>query len=465
MNYRIEHDLLGKQKVPESALYGSQTARAVENFPITKVTINHFPHLIKALAFVKVAAARANGELNLLAPEKQALIERVCREIINGQWHEQFVVDTIQGGAGTSTNMNINEVIANRASQISGEPLGLYQALHPNNDVNLSQSTNDVFPTAVRLSILLDFQNLTDALERLCITLKTKSDQFSPVIKLGRTQLQDAVPMTMGQTFHAYYTTLKEEGERIRRDAALFYEVNLGGTAVGTGINTHKDYASLAIAHLVLISQQPMVLSADLIEATSDMGAFVAFSSTLKRTATKLSRICNDLRLMSSGPRGGFNEINLPARQPGSSIMPGKVNPVIPEAVNQIAFQIIGNDVTVTIAAEAGQLELNVMEPVIAYNVLESMRLLTSGVDLLERLCVRDITVNEDQCRHWVEQSIGVITALNSRLGYQMTSRLATQALESGKSVRSLVLEQQLLSNDEAELLLDPKRMLRPNLS
>lgn len=464
MNFRIEQDLLGDQAVPADALYGGQTARALDNFPITHVAINHFPHLISALAMVKQAAAQANGKLNLLPDMKVALIIQACSEIIDGKLHDQFVVDVIQGGAGTSTNMNVNEVVANRAAQLCGEPLGEYVVLHPNNDVNLSQSTNDAYPTAVRLSILLQYQCLVDALDRLSDTLKAKSDQFADVIKLGRTQLQDAVPMTLGQTFHAFYTTLKEESDRVKRDVELFREVNLGATAIGTGLNTHPAYASLAIQKLSEISGERLLLASDLIEATSDMGAFVAFSGTLKRTAVKLSRICNDLRLMSSGPRGGFNEINLPPRQPGSSIMPGKVNPVIPEVVNQIAFQIIGKDVAVTMAAEAGQLELNVMEPVIAYNVLDAMQLLISAVDLLDRLCVRDITANEQRCRYLVEQSIGLVTALNGRLGYQMTSHIAKQALHSGRSVSELAVTEGGLSEEEATRLLDPNKMLKPNI-
>jgi len=464
MSCRIEHDLLGDQTVPSDALYGSQTARALNNFPITNIPISHFPHLIKALAMVKKAAAMANNELNQIDDKKAKIISQICNEIISGDLHGEFVVDVMQGGAGTSTNMNMNEVISNRASQLNDESLGSYLTLHPNNDVNLSQSTNDVYPTAVRLSILLEYRKLTDSLERLSTTLKHKSEEFSHVIKLGRTQLQDAVPMTLGQTFHAYHTTLKEESKRVREDAKLFQEVNLGATAIGTGINTHPDYAILAIRKLAFISGEPLTLSSDLIEATSDMGAFVAFSGTLKRTATKLSKICNDLRLMSSGPRGGFNEINLPARQPGSSIMPGKVNPVIPEVVNQIAFQIIGKDVTVTMAAEAGQLELNVMEPVIIYNILDSIQLLTSAVDLLERLCIKGITANEDRCRELVEQSIGIVTALNSLLGYQVTTRLAKEALQTGKSIRELVVELDYMSSEQAALLLDPKSMLKPNL-
>ncbi|WP_432471490.1 aspartate ammonia-lyase [Amphritea sp. HPY] len=464
MKFRTEHDLLGDQVVPADALYGGQTARALVNFPITNIAINHFPHLIIALAMVKQAAARTNGKLKLLSGGKVALIDRVCSEILAGQWHDQFVVDTMQGGAGTSTNMNMNEVIANRASQLCNETLGSYQTLHPNNDVNLSQSTNDAYPTAVRLSILLDYHRLTNALDHLSASLKLKADEFSDVIKLGRTQLQDAVPMTLGQTFHAFHTTLKEESQRIERDAALFREVNLGATAIGTGINTHPDYAAFVIDQLAEISGEPLKLADDLIEATSDMGAFVAFSGSLKRTATKLSRICNDLRLMSSGPRGGFNEINLPPRQPGSSIMPGKVNPVIPEVVNQIAFQIIGKDVTVTMAAEAGQLELNVMEPVIAYNILDSLQLLSSAVSLLDRFCIQGISANKEHCRYLVEQSIGGVTALNSRLGYETTSKLAKKALQTGKSIRDLVIEQQLLSSSDVDLLLDPNRMLQPNL-
>ena len=374
---RLEHDLLGDRSVPASAYYGIQTLRARENFHITGIPLGHFPNFIKALAMVKKAAARANLKLGYLDPKITGAIGQACDEIIAGNLNTQFVVDMIQGGAGTSTNMNANEVIANRALEILGHAKGEYEYVHPNNHVNLSQSTNDVYPTAIRLAILLSYEELTRAMDGLCYELKQKAVEFSAVIKMGRTQLQDAVPMTLGQEFDAFYATVREDIDRIRDLVKLFREINIGATAIGTGINSDPDYASLAMVELSKISGQDLILATNLVEATSDTGAFVTFSGVLKRVAVKISKICNDLRLLSSGPRAGFNEINLPPMQPGSSIMPGKVNPVIPEVVNQVAFQVIGNDLTVTMAAEAGQLQLNVMEPVIACNILQSMRMMT----------------------------------------------------------------------------------------
>ncbi|HRQ35195.1 MAG TPA: aspartate ammonia-lyase, partial [Chiayiivirga sp.] len=372
---RLEHDLLGDLAVPADAYYGVQTARALDNFRITDIPLAHFPNFIRALAMVKKAAARANRQLGQLPAPLEEAIAAACDEVIAGRWHEHFVVDMIQGGAGTSTNMNANEVIANRALELLGFAKGEYDQLHPNNHVNLSQSTNDVYPTAVRLGILLSYGELTNAMEALTAALRAKGAEFANVIKMGRTQLQDAVPMTLGQEFLGFATTVSEDVERIRELVRLFREVNLGATAIGTGINTDPDYAKLVVEELSAISGEKMVLAADLVEATSDTGAFVTFSGVLKRCAVKISKVCNDLRLLSSGPRTGFGEINLPPMQPGSSIMPGKVNPVIPEVVNQVAYQVIGNDLTVTFAAEAGQLQLNAFEPVITFNILQSMRI------------------------------------------------------------------------------------------
>ena len=413
---------------------------------------------------VKKACAITNKKLKLLDASKADLIEKICGEIISGKWHENFCLNIIQGGAGTSTNMNINEVIANRASQLKKQPLGTYTILHPNNDVNLSQSTNDVYPTATRLSILLVFNQLCNNLDRLSQTLYEKSQEFQNVIKLGRTQLQDAVPITLGQTFHSYYTTLKEESEKLKKEVELFREINLGATAIGTGINTHPKYSQLVVNELIRISKVNFHRPFDLIEATSDMGAFVSFSSTLKRLAIKLSRICNDLRLLNSGPRGGLNEINLPPKQPGSSIMPGKINPVIPELVNQISFQIIGRDLSVTLAAEAGQLELNVMAPVITYNIHASINLLISATDILEKHCIRGITANEKRCRELVENSTGLITTLNNHLGYQVTSKVAKEALRTNKRIIDVVVDKKYMNRKEAEKVLDPFAMIKPNL-
>ncbi|WP_041598510.1 aspartate ammonia-lyase [Hahella chejuensis] len=457
---RIEHDLLGDEPVPRDAYYGIQTQRAKQNFNITGVPISHFPELINSLAMVKMAAARANRETGQLSDAKADVIEAACRDIINGGYHDQFIVDLIQGGAGTSTNMNANEVIANRALEIMGHVKGEYEFLHPNNDVNMSQSTNDAYPTAARLAIIFASEPLSTALSDLIKALEEKSREFADVIKMGRTQLQDAVPMTLGQEFGAYAVTLREDIDRISYAAGLLQEVNLGGTAIGTGLNAHPDYPDLAIDALADISGKPMQLAHCLVEATSDMGAFILFSGVLKRLAVKLSKVSNDLRLLSSGPRAGFNEINLPPMQPGSSIMPGKVNPVIPEAMNQTAFQVIGNDLAITMAAEAGQLQLNAMEPLIIYNLLSGMRMLGEAIKMLETKCVAGITANKEHCENTVKNSIGIITALNPFIGYQNATRIAKKALHTGRGVVELVLEEGLLTAAQLDDLLQPSKML-----
>ena len=459
---RIEKDLLGVREVNQTALFGIQTLRAQENFAITDIKVKHFPQLVIALAMVKKAAANANAKLGLLSlPHKEA-IAHACDEIIAGKWHEHFVVDVIQGGAGTSTNMNANEVIANRALEIMGHKRGEYQYCHPNNHVNLSQSTNDTYPSAIRLAILLSHQDYVEALSDLCYQLKQKAVEFSDVIKMGRTQLQDAVPITLGQEFDAWYFTMKEDIAEVKDVINYFSEINLGATAIGTGINTDPDYSSLAIEELCRISGKELVRARNLIEATSDMGAFVTFSSVLKRNAVKLSKICNDLRLLSSGPRAGLQEINLPAMQPGSSIMPGKVNPVIPEMVNQVAFQIIGNDITITMASEAGQLQLNVMEPVIVFNVLQSLRLQVRAVSTLSQKCSKGITANVEHCLNTVNNSIGIITALNPFIGYENATRIAKQALDEHASVRDLILAEGLLSEQALDDVLSVENMTAP---
>lgn len=459
---RREKDLLGVRDVPQSALFGVQTLRAQENFEVTGIKLKHFPKLVTALAMVKKAAAKANNKLGLLNDIDSGAICQACDEIIAGQWHEHFVVDVIQGGAGTSTNMNANEVIANRGLEILGHARGDYQYLHPNNHVNLSQSTNDAYPTAIRLSILLSHQEYVSALSGLCYQLKQKSVEFSDVVKMGRTQLQDAVPITLGQEFGAWYSTMKEDIEEAKSVVEFFREINLGATAIGTGINTDPEYSSLVIEELCHISGKEMIQAGNLIEATSDMGAFITFSSVVKRNAVKLSKICNDIRLLSSGPRAGLQEINLPPMQPGSSIMPGKVNPVIPEMVNQVAFQIIGNDIAVTMAAEAGQLQLNVMEPVIAFNVLQSLRLQIRAVNTLADKCIKGITANRDHCLDVVNNSIGIITALNPYIGYENATRVAQQAIENNSSVRELVLKEGLLTSDELDDILSVENMTAP---
>lgn len=459
---RTENDLLGEAQIPATAYYGIQTWRAQQNFDLSGVTLSHFPQLIRALAMVKQAAARANKQLGYLENSRADLIETACQQVIDGAHHNQFVVDMIQGGAGTSTNMNANEVIANVALDLMGHDKGDYQQLHPNNDVNMSQSTNDAYPTAVRVAILLSHGDLVVALRSLQLALADKALEFTDVIKMGRTQLQDAVPMTLGQEFQSWATTLGEDVERIAGLAELLTEINLGGTAIGTGINADERYGKRAVSELARISGYPLIQATDLVEASSDMGAFVLFSSMLKRLAIKLSKIANDLRLLSMGPRAGLNEINLPAQQPGSSIMPGKINPVIPEAVNQVAYQVMGNDLAVSFAAEAGQLQLNAMEPLIAYNVLESIRLISKAMPMLEKRCISGITANVDVCRAQVDNSIGVVTALNPHIGYDNATRLAKVALASGRSVIDLVREEALLSPEQLEEVLKPENMIRP---
>lgn len=459
---RKEHDLLGYREVPDEYYYGIQTLRAMENFDISGVTLNFFPDLVESLAMVKMAAAKANFDLGLLEKPVADAIIKACQELINGRFHYHFTVDMIQGGAGTSTNMNANEVIANRALEIMGHAKGDYKHCHPNNHVNLSQSTNDAYPTAVKLALINSDKKLIKVLQSLIQAFYAKAKEFAHVIKMGRTQLQDAVPMTLGQSFEAHAITLEEEIERLQQNARLFLEVNMGATAIGTGINSDPDYCGKVIHHLREISGLEIVRAKNLVEATSDTGAFVMYSSAIKRLAIKLSKISNDLRLLSSGPRAGINEINLPPMQPGSSIMPGKVNPVIPEVVNQIAFKVIGNDLTVSQAAHAGQLELNVMEPVIVQSIFESTEMLKNGMDVLHHKCIKGITANEKRCREMVENSIGLVTALNPVLGYEACSKLAREALESEKSVYNLVLEQNLMTREELEEALKPENMIQP---
>jgi aspartate ammonia-lyase len=456
---RIEHDLLGEKEVPDSVYYGIQTLRAMENFPISGVPLLHYPVFVQALAMVKMAAAKANKDLGLLTDSVADAIVQACNEILNGKYHEQFLVDMIQGGAGTSTNMNANEVIANRAIEILGHKKGEYNHCHPNNHVNCSQSTNDTYPSALKIAIMKSNTQLIAELGGLIHAFREKAIEFHDIIKMGRTQLQDAVPITLGQEFDAYSITLEEEVERLEQNAQLFLELNMGGTAIGTSINIIPGYIEKVIAQLKVITGLPVVSAANLVEATQDTGAFVMYSSALKRLAVKTSKICNDLRLLSSGPRAGFNEINLPKVQPGSSIMPGKVNPVIPEVMNQIAYKVIGNDLTVTLAAEAGQLQLNVMLPVIAQSLFESIEMLCKGMSTLKQRCVAGITANEKQCREMVENSIGLVTALSPVLGYELCSELAKAALAEDKGIYELVLEKDLLSEDQLNELLSLEKM------
>ena len=460
---RSEHDLLGTRDVPAERYYGIQTQRAIENFNISGITLNFFPVLIQALAMVKMAAAKANHDLGLLSKPVADAIIQASTEIMNGNLHNHFTIDMIQGGAGTSTNMNANEVIANRALEILGYEKGDYEYCHPNNHVNLSQSTNDVYPTAVKIALYNASKKLIEVLKELILSFRNKAEEFSQVLKMGRTQLQDAVPMTLGQEFEAYAATLEEEILRINENAKLFLEVNMGATAIGTGINADPDYSRKVIEHLRDITSLDIVLASNLVEATQDTGAFIMYSSAVKRLSVKLSKISNDLRLLSSGPRTGLNEINLPPMQPGSSIMPGKVNPVIPEVVNQIAFKVIGNDLTVTLGAEAGQLELNVMEPVIVQSLFESIEMLINGMTVLRYKCVDGITANEARCRELVENSIGIITALNPFLGYETSTSLAKEALQTNRGIYELVLEKNLMTQKELDDILAPENMIRPH--
>jgi aspartate ammonia-lyase len=459
---RREHDLLGDRDVPAEVYYGIQTLRGIENFNISGVTLNFFPVLIQGLAMVKMAAARANHDLGLLPTPITNAIVRACHDIINGRFHHQFVVDMIQGGAGTSTNMNANEVIANRALELMGHERGQYKFCHPNNHVNLSQSTNDAYPTAAKIALVKSNERLVEVLKSLIGSFREKEAAFAHVLKMGRTQLQDAVPMTLGQNFGAWATTLEEEISRLNENARLLLEINMGGTAIGTGINADPDYSDTVTKHLCHITGLDLKLAANLVEATQDTGVFVMYSASVKRLAVKLSKICNDLRLLSSGPRAGLNEINLPPMQPGSSIMPGKVNPVIPEVVNQIAFKVIGNDLTVTMAAEAGQLELNVMEPIMVHSLFESIEMLKNGMTTLQQRCIIGITANEAHCRDTVRNSIGLVTALNPVLGYEACTMVAKEALEQNRGVYELVLEKKLLTKEELDELLLPENMIRP---
>jgi aspartate ammonia-lyase len=455
---RVEHDSLGEVVVPAEAYWGAQTARAVANFPISGKTLSSYPALLRALAMVKQAAALANGKIGRLPDVKRDAIVAAAKAVVAGQLHDQFPIDVIQGGAGTSTNMNMNEVLANRGLEIMGFSRGDYAHLHPNDDVNFSQSTNDAYPSAVRLAILLQIGPLQMALERLAAAFSERGTAFADVVKLGRTQLQDAVPMTLGQEFEAFAFTIREDVMRVGEASLLLREINLGGTAIGTGINADPDYGPLVIEALSDICGIPLVRSANLIEASWDMGAFVMISGVLKRVATKLSKIANDLRLLSSGPRGGIGEITLPAVQPGSSIMPGKINPVIPEVVNQVCFQVIGNDLAITMAAEGGQLQLNAFEPLIAHNLLTSIELLTNAATTFETRCVAGIEARPEVCAAHMEASVGSATALVPVLGYETAARIAKEALASGRTVRELAAAAGL-SDEEVTRILSPDRL------
>jgi aspartate ammonia-lyase len=438
---RIEWDSLGPVEVPTDALYGAQTARALANFNASGTPIGHFPDFVRALALVKKAAARANYRLGLLSEEIADLIEEACDEIVEGRHMAAFCVDVLQGGAGTSSNMNMNEVVANLVADRLGNPRGCYDVAHPNDHVNLSQSTNDAYPTAIRIAILVGNERLRCALDGLAEEMAARALDFAEICKLGRTQLQDAVPMTVGQEFRAFASTLREDMARLAEIGVLLREINLGGTAIGTGVNASADYRSIAVVELAALTGLPLTPASDLIEASWDTGGLLLYSGMLKRTATKLSKIANDLRLLSSGPRGGLGEISLPPMQPGSSIMPGKVNPVIPEMINQIAFQVIGSDLVVTLASEAAQLQLNAMEPVMAYNILNSIDLLTRGCQALAKKCVRGISVNAQVCGLHLDRSTATATELVPQLGYAKVAEIAHRALSSGRTIAEILVE------------------------
>jgi aspartate ammonia-lyase len=455
-NTRIEHDLLGDFAVPADAYYGVQTARALENFKISGVELRLYPNFIKALAMVKLAAARANFESGGFSREILTAIEGACQELIDGKLHDQFKLDVFQGGAGTSTNMNANEVIANRALELMGHQKGEYKYLDPHDHVNRSQSTNDSYPTAMHLGMALGNVQIISAFSKLIEAFKAKGKEFSNILKMGRTQLQDAVPMTLGQEFNAFARTLADEIRALEAVKVVLCEVSMGGTAIGTGLNAPEGYAQKCADHLARISNLPIRLATDLIEATQDTQAFVLYSSALKSLAIKLAKVGNDLRLLSSGPRCGLHEINLPATQPGSSIMPGKVNPVIPEVTNMVAYRVMGNDIVVMLSAEAGQLQLNAFEPVIAACIFESQTLFVNAADTLRKHCVEGITANADVCQHYLESSIGTVTALNPVIGYDKATELAAEALKSGEGILELVREKHILTDRQIDDILNP---------
>ncbi|MFS8065643.1 MAG: aspartate ammonia-lyase [Byssovorax sp.] len=460
--FRREHDLLGERDVPASAYYGVQTLRGVENFPLSGIMVHHFRHFVVALAYVKKAAALANTELGVLGAERARAIAAACDEIIEGKLHQEFVVDMIQGGAGTSTNMNANEVIANRALELLGHERGQYQFCHPIDHVNCSQSTNDVYPTAVKIGAYLTVRDTLSALRRLKEALEAKAAQFSHVLKMGRTENQDAVPMTLGQEFGAYAVMIGDGLRHLDRAARDLLFVNMGATAIGTGINSPPGYSELCTRRLAEVSGLPVQLAENLVEATQDSGEFSMLSGVMKTAAVQLSKICNDLRWLSSGPRCGLCEIRLPAMQPGSSIMPGKVNPVILEAVNQICYQIIGFDMTISMASEASELELNMAEPVIAFDLLFGLTLLRNGAIILAGRCIHGIEANEDRCLQYVQNSIGLATALNPVLGYERSVAIAREALASGSSVYELVLQKNWLTREQLDDILKPENMTHP---
>jgi aspartate ammonia-lyase len=462
---RREHDSLGEREVPNHAYYGVQTLRGKENFPFSGIRLSHYEHFVRALACVKKAAALANSELGALDRRIAEAIAKACDEILAGKLHDQFIVDMIQGGAGTSTNMNANEVIANRALELLGHTKGEYQFCHPNDHVNCSQSTNDAYPTAIKLGVWFTLRDSLSGLRELKKALEAKASEFADVLKMGRTENQDAVPMTLGQEFSAYAVMIGDGIRNLEHAGNELLETNMGATAIGTGLNSPAGYAPLCTRKLEEISGAPVRLAHNLVEATQDSGEFALMSSAMKTAAVQLSKICNDLRWLSSGPRCGLYEIRLPAMQPGSSIMPGKVNPVVPEVVSQICFQIIGNDVTISMASEASELELNMAEPIIAFNLFFGLTLLRNAAIVLTSRCINGIEPNRERCREYVQNSIGLVTALNPVLGYEKSAAIAKEALKTGGSVYDLVIAKGWLTKDKLDELLKPESMTHPRLN
>jgi aspartate ammonia-lyase len=458
-NVRVEKDLLGEKQVPADAYYGVQTARALENFKISGVLINHYPGFVEAWAMVKLAAARANTDVGAMKKERLAAIEKACKALLEGKYHDQFLVDWYQGGAGTSTNMNANEVIANIGLELTGHKKGEYEYLEPHDDLNMSQSTNDSYPTAIKVAFLLRNDRLIAELQKLAASFRLKGDAFLEIVKMGRTEMQDAVPMTVGQEFHAFAASLEDEIKLLRDSEKYLYTVNMGATAIGTGINVPKGYPEKCAEHLAKLTGKPIVPASDMLAATWDQQGFVVYSSALKSLAIKLSKLSSDLILLTSGPRAGLAEINLPALQPGSSIMPGKVNPVVPEVMNIVAFRVIGNDHSVTLAAHSGQLQLNAYEPLAGLAVLESQSLLFNTVGIFRTKCIDGITVNERALARYMETTVGIVTALNPILGYEKATELANEAYKSGKGILEIVREKKILSEEQIRALLDPVKL------
>jgi len=456
---RVEKDLLGEKQIPADAYYGVQTARALENFPLSGVLINHYPGFVEAWAIVKLAAARANTDVGAMKPEKLAAIEKACQAVLAGKYHDQFKVDWYQGGAGTSTNMNANEVLANVALELSGHKKGEYQFIDPHDDLNMSQSTNDSYPTAIKVAFLLRNDKLIEELQRLVAAFRSKGDAYLEIIKMGRTEMQDAVPMTVGQEFHAFAASLEGEIQLLRDSEKYLYPVNMGATAIGTGLNAPKGYAEKCAAHLAKLTKKPIVPASDMLAATWDQQGFVVYSSALKSLAVKLSKISSDLILLTSGPRAGLSEINLPALQPGSSIMPGKVNPVIPEVMNIVAFRVMGNDYSVNLAAHSGQLQLNAYEPLAGLAVIESQALLYTTSIAFRTKCIEGITLNEKTLERYIETTVGIVTALNPVLGYEKATELADEAYKSGKGILEIIREKKVLSENQIKDLLDPVKL------